>query len=126
MSQLPRTAPLQIALAEDEPDQRRAIARLLEKLGHRIVCSASNGAELVEACRGLKVDLVFVDLDMPVMDGLQAAEMLAEMKIPVVLVSGHPDAREMVPENEPVIARILKPGTIESFRRAIAAALPDA
>lgn len=116
--------PLRIALAEDEADLRRAFVRLLERLGHQVVCSAANGAELVDACRDLEVDIVFVDLDMPVMDGLQAAEMLAERNIPVVLVSGHPDVREMVPESEPVAARILKPATIESFSQAIAEALP--
>jgi len=66
---------------------------------------------------------VVVDLDMPVIDGLQAAEALAEKGIPVVLISGHPDVKEVVLEHEPVVTRIVKPATVDGFRKAIAEAL---
>jgi FixJ family two-component response regulator len=60
---------------------------------------------------------------MPVVDGLAAAEVVAEKGIPVVLVSGHPDAKNVVVENEPVVARIVKPATVETLQRAIQVAL---
>ena len=91
---------VRIAVAEDEPDVRNTFVRLLELLG-------------------LEVDMAFVDLDMPVVDGLAAAEAISEKGIPVVLVSGHPDARQVVVENEPVIARICKPAGIDEVQRAI-------
>ena len=111
--------PVRIALAEDEPDLRLAVARLLERLGHQVVSAVANGAELLDACSAQDVDLVVADLDMPVMDGLTAAEELTERGIPVVIISGHPDAKELVLENEPVVTRILKPATLESLQSAI-------
>lgn len=114
---------VKIALADDEPDLRSTMARLLGLLGHEVVYSASNGAELLQACADQHVDLVILDLDMPVMDGLTAAEELAERGIPAVLVSGHPDIEEVVLEHEPVVTRIMKPATVDKLRDAIRVAL---
>lgn len=114
---------VRIALADDEPDLRTSMTRLLTLLGHHVVYSASNGAELLEACSIHSVDLVILDLDMPIMDGLTAAEELAERGIPAVLVSGHPDVQEVVLEHEPVVTRVMKPATIEKLRDAIRVAL---
>jgi two-component system, response regulator PdtaR len=118
-----RADQLQIAIAEDDADLRNAFVGMLQLLGHTVVCAAGDGAELLAACSQLKVDLVVVDLDMPVIDGLQAAETLAEQGIPVVLISGHPDVQDVVLEHEPVVARIVKPATLERFRKAIAEAM---
>jgi CheY-like chemotaxis protein len=115
--------PIRIAVAEDEPDVRKTFVRLLEHLGHNVVCSVGNGEELIEQCMHLEIDVAFVDLDMPVIDGLAAAEMISEKGIPVVLVSGHPDARRVVVENEPVIARLTKPASIKDLQSAIQKAL---
>jgi response regulator NasT len=101
------------------------IVRLLERLGHKVVCAVSNGAELVDECAEKMVDVVVTDLDMPVMDGLAAAQELSEKGIPVVLVSGHPDAEEIVLEHEPVVARVLKPVSLQSLQSAIEQALTD-
>jgi DNA-binding NtrC family response regulator len=114
---------VRIALADDEPDLRISMARLLTLLGHQVVYSAANGAELLEACAEQPVDLAILDLDMPVMDGLTAAEELAERGIPAVLVSGHPDVQEVVLEHEPVVTRVMKPATIDKLRDAIRVAL---
>jgi DNA-binding NtrC family response regulator len=61
---------------------------------------------------------------MPVMDGLAAAEHVGLKGIPVILISGHPDADQVVVENEPVVMRIRKPVTIEALTAAIRQALP--
>ena len=116
-------SPVRIALAEDDPDLRKVFVGMLKLLGHEMVCAAADGAELLEVCSRKEVDLAVVDLDMPVIDGLQAAESISERGIPVILVSGHPDVSEVVVEHEPVVARIVKPATLESFRSAIAQAL---
>jgi CheY-like chemotaxis protein len=117
------TSPVRIAVAEDEPDVRKTFVRLLECLGHQVVCSVANGEELIDQCNLKDVDIAFVDLDMPVIDGLAAAEIVSERGIPVILVSGHPDARQVVIEREPVVARITKPATVEVLQRAIQLAL---
>jgi len=96
---------------------------MLEHLGHNVVCAVANGAELLDLCFQQKVDVVLVDLDMPEIDGLEAAEQIVAKGIPVVLISGHPDADEMVLEYEPVVTRVLKPPTLDSLQRAIEHAL---
>src|SRR6266478_7204516 len=77
--------PVRIAVAEDEPDVRKTFVRLLECLGHKVVCSVGNGEELIDQCNLDDVDIAFVDLDMPVVDGLAAAEIVSERGIPVIL-----------------------------------------
>ena len=114
---------VRIAVAEDEPDIRNTFVRLLELLGHKVVYSVGNGAELLDQSLDDQVDVVIVDLDMPVMDGLAAAEEVERKGIPVVLVSGHPDSESVVLDQEPVVARIAKPASIESLQRAIKQAM---
>lgn len=114
---------VRIAIADDEPDVRAVFMRFLEALGHTVVLAAGDGDELVNKCAESEVDVVFVDLDMPVMDGLAAGELLAARGVPVVLVSGHPDAEEVVLEHEPFAWRIRKPATAEAVSRAIERAL---
>lgn len=112
-----------IALAEDQADQRTSLAMLLEHLGYRVVCAVRNGKELLDLCFEGPVDVVLVDLDMPEVDGLAAAEEIAEKGIPVILISGHPDADEVVLESEPIVARLTKPASVEDLQGAIAKAL---
>lgn len=114
---------VRIALAEDEPASRGILVRLLQALGHDVVYAAADGLELVDACEITNIDLVVVDLDMPVMDGLATAEFMSSKGIPVILVSGHPDAEELVVEEEPVAACVRKPASLESLRQAITVAL---
>jgi response regulator NasT len=117
------TTSVRIALAEDEPDIRKTFVRLLERLGHEVIYAVSNGAELLDQSLEENVDLVFVDLDMPVMDGLAAAEEVERKGIPVILVSGHPDSDSVVLDHEPIVARISKPASIETLQNAIRQAL---
>jgi response regulator NasT len=118
-----RTKSVRIAVAEDEPDVRKTFVRLLEVMGHQVIYSVSNGAELLEQSLENQVDVVFVDLDMPVMDGLAAAEEVERKGIPVILVSGHPDSESVVIDQEPVVTRITKPASPGLIREAIAQAL---
>jgi response regulator NasT len=118
---VPRRA--KIAIAEDEPDFRKALSALLTALGHEVVCEAADGAELLAECHEADVDVVIADLDMPVVDGLEAAEQISRRGIPVILLSGHPDADQVNLDHEPVAARLVKPTTSASLEAAIAQAL---
>ncbi|MBO6577106.1 MAG: response regulator [Rhodothermales bacterium] len=60
-----------LLLVEDNLINRRVITRLLEKLGHSVE-TAGNGREACEAVERTDFDLVFMDIQMPVMDGLEA------------------------------------------------------
>jgi signal transduction histidine kinase/CheY-like chemotaxis protein len=63
---------LRILLAEDNDVNRRVASRLLEKRGH-IVLTAGDGVEALALLDKQEVDLVLMDVQMPVMDGLEAA-----------------------------------------------------
>ena len=62
---------LQILLAEDNAVNQRVAARLLEKRGHRVTVAA-NGREALAALDQEKFDIVFMDVQMPEMDGFEA------------------------------------------------------
>jgi response regulator NasT len=114
---------VRVALAEDEPIFQRMLVQLLERLGYEVACAVANGADLIDHCRDGNIDLAIVDLDMPVMDGLAAAEHITKAAVPVILISGHPDVEHVVVEHEPIAARLTKPFTIGELREAIDVAL---
>jgi PAS domain S-box-containing protein len=62
---------LSILLAEDNVVNQRLATRLLEKRGHRVVI-AVNGKEALQVLQKNSFDLVFMDLQMPEMDGMEA------------------------------------------------------
>ena len=111
---------LRIAVAEDSRAQRLFLTKLLEKLGHSVVCAAENGQELKSKCDGIEFDLAILDLDMPVVDGLTMAEELwLERKIPVILVSAHSDLEHVNAAVEPISACVSKPISIAELESAI-------
>ncbi len=74
--------PLRIAVAEDNPVNRKVIEGLLKKIGQRDVAFFENGKELITHVEDGKhnFDLVLMDIDMPVMDGYEATVKLREME----------------------------------------------
>ncbi len=65
--------PLQILIAEDNPVNQKLALRVLSKLGYRADV-ASNGKEAIAAFNKVKYDLIFMDVQMPEMDGLEATQ----------------------------------------------------
>lgn len=66
-----------VLLAEDHPDNRRLISRFLVSIGLQVI-TVSNGEEAVEQCLIEFPDLVLLDIQMPIMDGLRALELLKQ------------------------------------------------
>lgn len=66
-----------ILVAEDDENNYFLISDLLKKQNYKII-HASNGKEAVEICRTTVIDLVFMDIKMPVMDGYTAARLIHE------------------------------------------------
>jgi two-component system sensor histidine kinase/response regulator len=66
---------LSVLLVEDNAVNQRLAARLLEKRGHRVVVTA-NGREALAALEKGAFDLVFMDVQMPEMDGLEATAVI--------------------------------------------------
>jgi CheY-like chemotaxis protein/signal transduction histidine kinase len=78
MAALPeKAARYRILLVEDNPVNQRLAIRLLEKQGHTVV-TANNGQEGFEAYRQQRFDLVLMDVQMPVMNGLEATVKIRE------------------------------------------------
>ena len=71
---------LRILVAEDNLVNQRLILRMLEKLDHRPQIT-SNGLEALEYFRREKFDLILMDMQMPVMDGLQAAAKIRNLEL---------------------------------------------
>jgi CheY-like chemotaxis protein len=67
------TAKLHILVAEDHPISQMLMARILQKLGHTFDF-AKNGYEVMDLLRNKSYDLIFMDLQMPEMDGFETAQ----------------------------------------------------
>src|SRR5207237_3862552 len=81
-----------ILVAEDETITRMDLREMLENLGYTVVGEASDGVAAVNMARALKPDLVLMDIKMPGLDGISAAETLAqEHATPVLLLTAYSD-----------------------------------
>lgn len=78
---------MKLLLVDDEPLARQRLASLLKDVdGVAVAGEAGNGREAVELAEGLAVDVVLLDIAMPVMDGLEAARHLAQLPSPPAVV----------------------------------------
>jgi DNA-binding LytR/AlgR family response regulator len=78
---------LRILIADDELPARNKMKRLLENVeGVELLKAAENGIEALQAIHELKPDLVFLDVEMPGLNGLEVAEGLEEMENPPAVV----------------------------------------
>ena len=90
------TTPLRVLVAEDEALIRLDLVELLTHEGYEVVASASDGEEAVSLARELKPDLVVMDVKMPNMDGITAAQIIGKERIaPVVMLTAF-SQRELV------------------------------
>jgi signal transduction histidine kinase/CheY-like chemotaxis protein len=86
--------PLSILVAEDNAINQRLIRHLLETRGHRVTI-APDGAAAVEAWRNERYDLILMDVQMPLMDGLEATRQIRALEravgahIPVIALTAH-------------------------------------
>jgi two-component system, chemotaxis family, protein-glutamate methylesterase/glutaminase len=80
---------LRVLVAEDSPTARRLLVMLLNADPElEVVGEARDGVEAIEQCKKLRPDLVTMDIQMPVMDGVEATrQIMIESATPVVMVS---------------------------------------
>ena len=112
---------LRVLLAEDEALIRLDLAEMLTDAGYEVVGQASNGEEAVSLADSLQPDLIIMDVKMPVMDGLTAAETIGEKRIcPVIMLTAF-SQKELVERarDAGVMAYIVKPFTVSDVTPAI-------
>jgi two-component system, response regulator PdtaR len=113
-----------VVVAEDESLIRLDIVETLRDAGFNVIGEAKDGLEAVAVATELKPDLMVMDIKMPNMDGLSAAEQIASLKIPVVLLTAF-SQKELVERATEVgaMAFLVKPFTPEELLPAIEIAL---
>ena len=92
-----------VLLAEDHPDNRRLIARILERMG-LTVTTVENGKDAVQATLEDSFDLILLDIQMPIMDGQEALKMMQATGVsaPIIALTANTMKHE--------IARYMKQG----------------
>ena len=112
---------LRIVVAEDEAIIRLDLAEMLVESGYQVVGQASNGEQAVELTREHRPDLVIMDVKMPVLDGISAAEEIGKERIaPVIMLTAF-SQKELVERarDAGVMAYIVKPFTRDDLGPAI-------
>ncbi len=100
-----------VLVVDDEPHIRKYIGLILRKLGTPTVVEAANGEEAIAAFAQHNPDLVLMDVNMPIMDGLQALERIN---------AEHPDALVVMLTSlatRHVVERCLELGAINFVRK---------
>ena len=104
-------AQTRLVIADDESLIRMNLKETLVGLGYLVVGEAGDGVSAITLARQLQADLVVMDIKMPKLDGIQAAEVLTQERIaPVLLLTAYND-RELVDRarDAGVVAYLVKP-----------------
>jgi two-component system, response regulator PdtaR len=112
---------LRIVVAEDEALIRLDLAEMLGELGYDVVGQASDGEQAVALVNQHKPDVVIMDVKMPVLDGISAAEQIGKERIaPVIMLTAF-SQKELVERarDAGVMAYIVKPFTQADLAPAV-------
>jgi response regulator NasT len=90
------TETIRVIIAEDEALIRLDLKEMLEEEGYSVVAEVGDGQQAVDRAAELRPDLVILDIQMPVLDGLSAAEQIASARIAPVIVLTAFSQRELV------------------------------
>jgi AmiR/NasT family two-component response regulator len=85
-----------VVIAEDEALIRMDLAEMLQEEGYDVVAEAGDGETAVKLAQEHRPDLVILDVKMPVLDGISAAERIAEERVAPVLILTAFSQRELV------------------------------
>jgi len=112
---------LRIVVAEDEALIRLDLAEMLGELGYQVVGQASDGEQAVALVKEHRPDVVIMDVKMPVLDGISAAEAIGKDRIaPVIMLTAF-SQKELVERarDAGVMAYIVKPFTQADLAPAV-------
>jgi response regulator NasT len=112
-----------ILVAEDETLIRMDLVEMLTEAGYEVIAQATNGEEAISLANEHKPDLAILDVQMPVLDGISAAEKIIAIA-PVLMLTAF-SQRELVDRarDAGVMAYVVKPFTISDLVPAIEIAI---
>lgn len=109
-----------VLVAEDESLIRMDIVETLRDFGFEVIAESADGLEAVELAKSMNPDLIVMDIKMPNLDGISAAEQIQPLKIPIVLLTAF-SQRELVERASEAgaMAYVVKPFTPNDLLPAI-------
>ena len=115
--------PARILVAEDEALIRLDLVEMLTEAGYEVVAQAANGVQAIELGKELQPDLAILDVKMPELDGISAAEQIIEIA-PVLMLTAF-SQKELVERarDAGVMAYVVKPFSIDDLTPAIEIAM---
>jgi len=118
-------ATTRVIVAEDEAVIRMDLVEMLKELGYDVVAEAFNGERAVELVREHRPDLAFLDIAMPVRDGLSAAEEISRDNLCAVVMVTAFSQRDvaMKAAEAGAVGYVVKPFTMADLEPSIALAL---
>ncbi len=118
-----QAAPVRILVAEDEALIRMDLVEMLQEAGYTVVAQATNGEEAIALATEHQPDLAILDVKMPVLDGISAAEKIISIA-PVLMLTAF-SQKELVDRarDAGVMAYVVKPFTIGDLVPAIEIAI---
>ena len=121
--QSPRKPHVRIVVAEDEALIRMDLVEMLIEAGYEVLAQAADGAQAIDLVKEYKPDLAILDVKMPVLDGISAAEEIISY-CPVLMLTAF-SQRDLVDRarDAGVMAYVLKPFTINDLIPAIEIAI---
>lgn len=102
---------VRVLIADDEPIIRLDLRQMLESLGYEVVGEAGDGQAAVDLARELKPDVCILDVKMPVMDGIEAVDIITDENIaPTIMLTAYSD-KELIDRARAagVFAYLVKP-----------------
>jgi response regulator NasT len=117
--------PLRVLIADDESIRLLSLGSQLAALGHQVVAEATRGDEAVQLAERHQPDLAILDIKMPVMDGIEAAERITQARpIPIILLTAYSEAQLVErAARANISAYLMKPVAEEDLLPAITLAL---
>ena len=114
---------LRVFIVDDEPPARKRLAKMLgevsEQIELEIIGEASDGVEAVEKMSNTKVDIVFLDIRMPGLDGFEVLDRLDPKDLPIVIFTTAYDEYALRAFDANAVDYLLKPITSERLLKAI-------
>lgn len=102
---------LNVLIADDNSINRLGIKVMLQILGHKVIAEVENGEEAVQMAISHKPDLLIMDINMPVMDGIEAIKRINKINfIPSIIISAYHDKESIQrASSEGVLYYLIKP-----------------